>query len=162
MDSEKLNYRIFAVVLIGLPIALMLSPWGSSLWPGFLFLLPLLVVMWLLSLRMRDAGIVDIFWGPGIAAMAWWYASEEGLGQLGPKHILLLVMVTVWALRLGGYLAWRNLGKPEDYHYTRMRESAGQRWWWFSFFKVFALKRANCQSPTASKKIPTNQSTKPR
>lgn len=140
MDSETLNYRIFAVVLIGLPVALMLSPWAGSLWPGLLFLLPLLVVMWLISLLMRDAGIVDIFWGPGIAAMAWWYAYQAGFAQLGPKHILLLVLVTLWALRLGGYLAWRNLGKAEDYRYARMRSSAGRSWWWFSFFKVFGLQ----------------------
>ena len=34
--------------------------------------------LWLLSLRLRDAGIADIWWGPGFAVIAW-TASEAPL-----------------------------------------------------------------------------------
>lgn len=140
MTSERINYLIFALALVGLPLYLLLSPWSAVLAPSIPFLLVLVTGLWLISLRMEDAGIVDIFWGPGIAAMAWWYAVDVGLASLGVKHWIFLGIVTLWAVRLGGYLAWRNLGKPEDYRYARMRKSAGNTWWWFSFFKVFFLQ----------------------
>ncbi len=140
MTSERLNYLIFAVALVGLPTILLFSPWSDMLRPSIPFLLLLITGLWLVSLRMRDSGIVDIFWGPGIAAMAWWYAFQIGLSSLGVKHLLFLGLVTIWAIRLGGYLANRNLGQPEDYRYTRMRQSAGDQWWWISFCKVFFLQ----------------------
>ena len=36
--------------------------------------------LWLLSLRLRDASIVDIWWGPGFAAIALlsWWLSDPG------------------------------------------------------------------------------------
>lgn len=140
MTTERLNYLIFALALVGLPALLLLSPWSTALRPSLPFLLMLVTGLWFLSLRMRDAGIVDIFWGPGIAAMAWWYAWQVGWSSLSTKHWICLGLVTLWALRLGIYLAKRNLGKPEDYRYARMRDSAGKQWWWFSFFKVFLLQ----------------------
>ncbi len=38
-----------------------------------LFLLTAVTLLWLLSLRLRDAGIVDVFWGLGfvICLLAW-------------------------------------------------------------------------------------------
>jgi steroid 5-alpha reductase family enzyme len=42
-----------------------LSP---SSW-GLVFALTAAVLLWLLSLRLKDASIVDIFWGPGIAGV---------------------------------------------------------------------------------------------
>jgi len=38
-----------------------------------------------------------------------------------------VALVTVWAVRLGGYLAWRNIGKGEDYRYRAMRQKPGRR-----------------------------------
>lgn len=140
MTNEQLNYSLFGLAMLGLPILLIISPWASSLWPGLLFVLTLVAGLWLVSLWVQDASIVDIFWGPGIAAMAWWYAFQVGWDNLGAKQFLFLLLVTIWALRLGGYLARRNLGQPEDYRYARMRASAGNNWWWYSFFKVFALQ----------------------
>jgi len=34
-----------------------------------LFALSCGVLLWLLSLRLKDVSIIDIFWGPGIAAV---------------------------------------------------------------------------------------------
>ena len=37
-----------------------------------------------------------------------------------------LALVSVWALRLGAYLAWRNLGHGEDKRYQAFRERGGK------------------------------------
>jgi steroid 5-alpha reductase family enzyme len=55
----------------------------------------------------------------------------------------MLVLVTVWGLRLSIYLAWRNIGKGEDFRYKEFRRKYGpERYWWFSFFQTFLLQGA--------------------
>jgi steroid 5-alpha reductase family enzyme len=53
---------------------------------------------------------------------------------------VLVGAVSVWGLRLAGYLHHRNSGKPEDFRYAAWRRKFGATWWWRSFFQVFALQ----------------------
>jgi steroid 5-alpha reductase family enzyme len=103
-----------------------------------------MVLLWLVSLAARDASLVDIFWGPGFVLVAWavllWVGDHDLPDGGGARRWLLVSLVTVWGLRLGGYLARRNLGKGEDYRYVAMREKAGKRFWLVSLFKVFLLQ----------------------
>ena len=96
------------------------------------------VLLWLVSLALRDVSIVDIFWGSGFVLVAWlsWYRSEEP----ADTRPLLLLLVTTWGLRLALYLGWRNLGKGEDYRYQEMREKHGARFPLVSLFTVFLLQ----------------------
>ena len=93
-----------------------------------------MVLLWLISLAARDASIVDIFWGPGFVLVAWaaflWAGAHDLPDGGEARRWLLTALVTVWGLRLGGYLAYRNLGKGEDYRYVAMREKAGKRFFW--------------------------------
>ncbi len=98
------------------------------------------VVLWLLSLILRDASIVDIFWGPGFVLVAWVSFVTAEVAEV--RHLVVAVLVTVWGLRLGGYLAWRNIGKGEDARYQAMRRHWGGHFWWVSLFTVFALQGA--------------------
>jgi steroid 5-alpha reductase family enzyme len=98
----------------------------------------LMVVVWLVSVRVRDASIVDIVWGTGFVVVA---ATSALVGEgVASRRYLLFALVAVWGLRLTGYLAWRNLGHGEDYRYVAMRKHWGRRFWWVSFFQVFALQ----------------------
>jgi steroid 5-alpha reductase family enzyme len=95
-------------------------------------------LLWLLSLRLRDASIVDIWWGPGLASIvALAYAMTGGAH---PRRTLLLGLVALWALRLGGYLLWRNAGRGEDPRYQVMRRRFGARFGWISLASVFGLQ----------------------
>jgi steroid 5-alpha reductase family enzyme len=102
------------------------------------------VLLWLASLAARDASLVDIFWGPGFVLVAWavfaWVGAHDPPAGGEARRWLLVSLVTVWGLRLGGYLAHRNLGKGEDYRYVAMRDKAGGRFWIVSLFKVFLLQ----------------------
>ncbi|MFH1330256.1 MAG: DUF1295 domain-containing protein, partial [Actinomycetota bacterium] len=73
------------------------------------------------------------------AVFAWTGAHDLPDGGEA-RRWLLVSLVTVWGLRLGAYLAYRNLGKGEDYRYVAMREKAGGRFWIVSLFKVFLLQ----------------------
>jgi steroid 5-alpha reductase family enzyme len=112
--------------------------WDVYLLAGAL-VLGLMVLLWLLSLALRNSSIVDIFWGTGFVIVTW---AAFALGSEGflPRKLLLAAIVTVWGLRLSLYIFWRNRGKPEDFRYAKWRQENGPRWWWVSFFKVFLLQ----------------------
>ena len=94
--------------------------------------------VWLLSLALEDASIMDIFWGPGFALTGWvtFFAADGFLG----RKLLVVLLVTIWGGRLGIHIALRNLGKGEDPRYKVWRSENGRNWWWISLFKVFLLQ----------------------
>ena len=109
-----------------------------------------MLVAWVWSVRRRDAGVVDLFWGVGFVLVAW---SSYLAGQAqGPRRLLVPLLVTVWGLRLSGYLVWRNLvvglqpvgdlDEVEDRRYRALRRRHGHRFWWVSLFSVFGLQGA--------------------
>lgn len=112
--------------------------WIPFGWALVVAMVPM-TLLWLISIPLRNASIVDIFWGPGFLLLAAFYATRtDGIGW---RETLLLVLVGIWSLRLGGYLAWRNLGKGEDPRYRKFRADFGaHRYWWYSFFQVFLLQ----------------------
>lgn len=95
-------------------------------------------LLWVISLLVRDASIVDPFWGPGFVLIAWtaFVAAEDP----GSRGLLLAILVTVWGLRLGLHLAVRNLGKGEDYRYQAFRKRWGRRFPAVSLGTVFLLQ----------------------
>lgn len=106
---------------------------------GGLVIFILMTLLWLLSLAIEDASIVDIFWGIGFVISGWVYytLTPEGLPA---RKLLLMALVTVWGLRLSIHIALRNLGKGEDFRYRKWREENGQRWWYLSYVRVFLLQ----------------------
>lgn len=103
---------------------------------GELLLAGCLVALWALSLRLRDSSLIDLFWGPAFSVLYWPGAA------LHPRAVLVGALVSLWGVRLGAYLAWRNLGHGEDKRYAAMRAKAGAAWWWRSLFVVFGLQGA--------------------
>ncbi len=96
-------------------------------------------VMWLISIPLKNASIVDVFWGIGfVVVCAFYFFNTEGFDS---RKILLLTLVAFWGLRLSIYIGWRNYGKGEDFRYQQFRKNYGaERYWWFSFFQVFLLQ----------------------
>jgi steroid 5-alpha reductase family enzyme len=96
------------------------------------------LVLWLVSLRLRDASIVDPCWGMGFVLVAWHTFLMRT--PPGPRGWLLIGLVTLWGVRLSGYLLWRNWGHGEDRRYQAMREKHGAKFWLVSLFTVFLLQ----------------------
>jgi steroid 5-alpha reductase family enzyme len=101
-----------------------------------LVILGSMIMLWLLSLALKNSSIVDIFWGTGFVIVAW-AAFLLTPGGFATRKVLLVTLVTLWGLRLSLYILRRNWGKPEDFRYQAWRKEAGAAWWWRSFFKVF-------------------------
>ena len=102
-------------------------------------ILILMALLWIVSVIIKNVSIVDLFWGFGfVLAALFYYLKTEGHN---PGKIILLTLVSVWGLRLSVYLAWRNLGKGEDFRYKEFRRKYGElRYWWVSFFQTFLLQ----------------------
>jgi steroid 5-alpha reductase family enzyme len=108
---------------------------------GLVVVLVALTLVWAISLRLHDASIVDAFWGPGFALAALAYlVTHEGHTARGAS---VVVLVTLWALRLGTHLFRRNRREGEDRRYAAMREryvARGGDWRIGSLFRVFWLQ----------------------
>jgi len=102
-----------------------------------------MTILWLLSLLVRDASIVDVFWGLGFVALYWLAYAQSTKGNIifGRQHLTGL-LVTLWGLRLALHILHRNWGRNEDFRYASWRAEAGSTWWWRSYFKVFLLQGA--------------------
>ncbi len=104
-----------------------------------LLILILVTLLWVVSAVIKNASIVDLFWGFGFVVVNAFYAFTSG--ELNDRKMLVLVLVSVWGLRLSIYLAWRNLGKGEDFRYQEFRRKYGpERYWWISYFQTFLLQ----------------------
>jgi len=106
---------------------------------GGLVIFSLMTLLWLLSLAIKDASIVDIFWGTGFVISGWVYYFLAPEGFLARK-LLLIALATTWGLRLSIHLALRNLGKGEDFRYRKWREQYSERWWYLSYVRVFLFQ----------------------
>jgi steroid 5-alpha reductase family enzyme len=106
---------------------------------AFVAIMSMMTILWLMSIKIRNVSIVDLFWGFGfVVASAVYFINTEGFET---RKILLMTMITIWGLRLSIYLAWRNIGKGEDFRYQKFRKDFGEnRYWWYSFFSVFLLQ----------------------
>lgn len=101
----------------------------------------LVTLLWLWSVIIKNASIVDIFWGFGYVVVNTIYFVLSGDSSI--RKLVLLILVSIWGLRLTLYLAWRNIGKGEDFRYQEFRRKFGpERYWWFSYFQVFLLQGA--------------------
>lgn len=99
----------------------------------------LVTILWFISVLIKNASIVDLFWGMGfvISNLVYFYLH----GEVFSRNMILLVLVSIWGLRLSGYLAIRNIGKGEDFRYQEFRRKYGaNRYWWVSYFQTFLLQ----------------------
>jgi steroid 5-alpha reductase family enzyme len=97
-----------------------------------------MLLLWVLSLRLRNASIVDPFWGAGYVMVGW--LAALGTDGAEPRRTIALALVTLWGLRLSLHLLRRNAGHGEDPRYAAMRRGHGARFWWVSLFTVFLFQ----------------------
>jgi steroid 5-alpha reductase family enzyme len=93
---------------------------------------------WLVSLAKRDVSIVDSAWSLMILLAAVVYAVV--LPEVGARATLVLVLVAIWAMRLAGYITWRNWGEGEDRRYQAIRARNEPNFQWKSLYLVFVLQ----------------------
>jgi steroid 5-alpha reductase family enzyme len=100
------------------------------------------LILWLISIRLKDPSFIDSYWAAGIVILA--ISSFVQGGGSGPHRLALTGLCTIWGLRLGGYLFWRWRTHGADRRYrTMMGKAQSERGWGFakaSLLLVFALQ----------------------
>lgn len=97
-----------------------------------------MTAVWIVSVRVKNAGIVDVAWSALFSAVAAIYAV---LGSGAPlRRAVAAGMMIFWSLRLALHLGRRVLGHidVEDGRYAELRDSWGGRadakmFWFFQF-----------------------------
>jgi len=79
----------------------------------------LMAAVWMVSVRLEDASIVDIAWGGAGALLA---ITSFIMADGNPSRKLLVTGMTVlWGFRLASHIGARKRGKGEDFRYAAMR-----------------------------------------
>ncbi len=113
---------------------------GKAMAVAAITIVIIMVATWLISLVIKNASIVDIVWGLGFAITSW--ALALAIDGDSTRQALLAFMVGLWGVRLGSYLAKRNLGHGEDWRYKAMRKKKGAKFGLISLVTVFGLQGA--------------------
>ena len=106
---------------------------------ALVLIVSLFSLLWIIGTLIKNVSIVDIFWGLGfVIAAGFFFIKTEGYH---PRKLILMSLVAIWGMRLTIYLAWRNIGKGEDFRYREFRRKYGEnRYWWISYFQTFLLQ----------------------
>ncbi len=75
-------------------------------------------IFFILAVVRKNFAVIDIGWGLGFILIALISYMHHPVSY---KNALLLMVVTIWGLRLGLYIFSRSRGKPEDHRYAKLR-----------------------------------------
>ena len=102
----------------------------------------IMVLVWLWAYKIKNAGVVDIFWSynfPVIALILFFFADGYE-----PRKLVICTMVFVAGLRLGTHLFFRithHLGEEEG-RYQQLRKewapNSNKRFFWFFQFQAIS------------------------
>jgi len=98
------------------------------------------LLLWIISIPLRDVSIIDMFFALIILAVTA-LSYVLGSGAPGRKQVVLLLVV-LWAVRLTVHLFKRNWGHGEDPRYTELRSwtDDDRSFIWLSLRKVFLMQ----------------------
>ncbi len=95
-------------------------------------------LLWVHSLRSSNASHVDILWP--LHHLMVCVSVCLTMPNLSLRATLLLVLITVWAIRLATHLSIRSAGRGEDRRYAEIRANQGPRFKFTSLFIIYLLQ----------------------
>ena len=106
------------------------------------------LVGWILSVARKNVTHVDSLWSLFFVLAA--DTTYLTLDNPSSRATLILVLVTIWALRLFAHLTLRNWGAPEDERYVEMRKNNQPYFWLKSIYIIFGLQAVLAWTISAS------------
>lgn len=99
------------------------------------------IVVFIASGITKNSSMYDPYWSvaPVPIALFWlWQPGSNGFAN--PRHVLIFVLVCVWALRLtiNWILQWRGLSH-EDWRYRDIQQQTGRWYWPVSFLGIHLM-----------------------
>lgn len=93
---------------------------------------------WLVSLARNNVTHVDSMWSLFFVVAA--VTCSMLTQNMSLRAQIVLVLVSIWALRLCIYLTWRNWGPHEDHRYVQIRQNNEPHFWLKSVYIIFGLQ----------------------
>lgn len=96
------------------------------------------MILFVVAQIIKNNSIVDIGWGIGFVLSSWIVYAVKG--TFTTSSIVVLILVSLWGVRLFYHISKRNIGKPEDFRYRNWRKAWGK---WVvprAFLQVFMLQ----------------------
>jgi steroid 5-alpha reductase family enzyme len=111
---------------------------APAYWDGLAFVCIGATIAWLWSVLKQDVTLVDSLWSLTFMLLAGIYALHAPM--LSRRAVLILILAAIWAVRLSGYITWRNWGEPEDRRYRAIRRRNEPHFVLKSLVIVFGLQ----------------------
>lgn len=101
-------------------------------------ILGIAALAWVVSILVHNVSFVDSLWSLFFLAAAVVFAVDAPV--LGDRAMIVLVLVTTWAVRLSLHIGIRNWGEGEDHRYQKIRENNEPGFVVKSLYIVFGLQ----------------------
>ena len=90
---------------------------------NFAMLIAAVLILWLISIPLKDVSFIDSFWAFGFVLVAslTWVLTPDGADA---RKQLILVLTAIWGLRLAIYLFWRWRKEGADKRYVALLKRA--------------------------------------
>lgn len=105
---------------------------------GLIAIAALALAGWVLSLVRDHVNHVGSLWALAVGMAAYCYALF--FYDLHARTWLILLLVTLWALRLSIYLGWRDWMRSEDFRYAAHRKNNPTFFWLTSLLTIFGTQ----------------------
>lgn len=96
------------------------------------------LLTWIASFIRTDVSLVDRVWSIFIVGAGAVYVLL--MPDAWPRGGWMLAIGAAWALRLSGFITWRNWGEGEERRYQDIRKRNEPNFRWKSLYLVFALQ----------------------
>ena len=91
----------------------------SNMLIAYVFIMTVMLILWRISIRIRNVSIVDLVWGAGLGLIAMLLFLVNR--PLTFYALALAMMPVIWSLRYSLHIFQRNWGHGEDARYTKLR-----------------------------------------
>jgi steroid 5-alpha reductase family enzyme len=99
------------------------------------------IAIFIFSVIVRNSSMYDPYWSVAPVPIAlFWLLQPGSNGFANSRHVLIVVLVCLWALRLTTNWAsqWRGL-EHEDWRYRDIKQQVGRFYWPVSFVGIHLL-----------------------
>jgi len=99
------------------------------------------VVVFIFSVIANNSSVYDPYWSVAPVPIALFWLLQPGSdGFANPHHVLIFVLLCLWAIRLTANWAdrWRGLGH-EDWRYQDIHKQTGSWYWPVSFLGIHLM-----------------------
>jgi steroid 5-alpha reductase family enzyme len=105
-----------------------------------LVLLAYVTLWFVVSIIKKRNDVADVAWGLGFVLLAWlgMFVSDT----VSERSIIVVLLVSIWGMRLAWHIGRRHRGKPEDYRYAKWRTEWGKWFYLRSYGQVYLLQGA--------------------